>query len=69
MSPAAPWAPRWIRRPAMMPQPMPVPTFTNEQVLDVAPVRPVLAERHDVHVVVDEHGRVEVLAEPVRDVE
>ena len=38
-----------------------------EQVLDVAPVRPVLAERHDVHVVVDEDGRVVVRGEPVRD--
>ena len=29
-----------------------------EQVLDLAPVGPVLAEGHDVHVVVDEHGHV-----------
>ena len=38
-----------------------------EQVLDVAPVGPVLAERHDVDVVVDEDRRLVVLAEPVRD--
>ena len=38
-----------------------------QQVLDLAPVRPVLAERHDVHVVVDEDGRVVVAGEPARD--
>ena len=38
-----------------------------QQVLDVPPVGPVLAERHDVDVVVDEHRGVVVLGEPVRD--
>ena len=38
-----------------------------QQVLAAAPVRVVLAQRHDVHVVVDEHGHVVVLGEPVGD--
>src|SRR4051812_10105825 len=39
----------------------------EEQVLDVAPVRPVLAEGHDIDVVVDEYGRVVVGGEPAWD--
>ena len=31
MSPAAPWAPRWMRPSATIPQPMPVPTLTNSR--------------------------------------
>src|SRR6201999_3598344 len=38
-----------------------------EQVLAVAPVRVVLAEGHDVDVVVDQHGDVVVLREPAGD--
>ena len=67
MSPAAPWAPRWMRRSVTIPQPMPVPIFTYSRCSHVAPVRPVLAQRHDVHVVVDEHRRVVVAREPARD--
>ena len=39
----------------------------EQQVVGVAPVRPVLAERHDVDVVVDQHRRVVAAREPVRD--
>ena len=31
MSPAAPWAPRWMRPSVITPQPMPVPTLTNSK--------------------------------------
>ena len=39
----------------------------EQQVVDVAPVGPVLAERHQVDVAVDEHRRVVVRREPARD--
>ena len=35
----------------------------EQQVVGVAPARPVLAEGHDVHVVVDQHGRAVALAQ------
>src|SRR5215208_610598 len=38
----------------------------EQQVVRVAPMRPVLAQRHDVHVVVDEHGGVVAGREPAR---
>src|SRR4051812_49779747 len=37
----------------------------EQQVIAVAPVRPVLAQGHDVHVVVDEHRRVVVAGAPL----
>ena len=67
MSPAAPCAPRWMRRPDDDPAADAGADLHVEQVLDVAPVRPVLAQRHDVDVVVDEHRRVVVAREPVGD--
>ena len=67
MSPAAPWAPRWIRRPGDDAAADAGADLHVQQVLDVPPVGPVLAERHDVDVVVDQHRRLVVLAEPVRD--
>jgi hypothetical protein len=39
----------------------------QEQVLRLAPVHPVLAPRHDVDVVVDQHGRRKAAVEPLRD--
>ncbi len=41
----------------------------EHEVLDVRPGDRALAERHDVHVVVDEHGHLEVLLHPTRHVE
>ena len=55
-SPAVPCAPRWSVPPEMMPAPMPVPTLTKTRSVDVGQVRVPLAQRHDVHVVVD-HDR------------
>ena len=39
----------------------------EQQVVGVAPVREVLAQGHDVHVVVDQHRRRVAVREPVRD--
>ena len=55
MSPAAPSAPRWMRRAGDDAAADAGADLDVQQVLDVAPVRPVLAEGHDVDVVVDEH--------------
>ena len=52
--PAAPWAPRWMRPSVITPYPIPVPTLTKMR--RAVPAGPVLAEGHDVHVVVDQDG-------------
>ncbi len=41
----------------------------EDEVVDLGPGELALAERHDVDVVVDEHGRLEGVAEPARHVE
>ena len=46
---------------------MPVPTLTNSRCSVSRQWRPVLAQGHDVHVVVDEHRRVVALGEPLGD--
>ena len=66
MSPAAPWAPRWIRPSAMMPAADAGADLDEQQVVDVAPAPSVLAQRHDVHVVVDQHGRAEAVGAAAR---
>ena len=57
MSPAAPWAPRWISAAGDDAAADAGADLDEQQVVGVAPVRPVLAEGHDVDVVVDEHRR------------
>ena len=54
-----PWAPRCSSPPEMMPAPMPVRDLDEHQVVDVGQVGVLLPQRHDVHVVVDEHRDVE----------
>ena len=49
------------------PAPDPGADHHVQQVLDLAPVHPVLAERHHVDVVVDQRRRVVVAREPARD--
>ena len=68
-SPAAPFAPRRSFPPVMMLSADAGGDLHEQQVLDVTVDEDVLAERHDVHVVVDEHGDREHAGHKARDVE
>ena len=67
MSPAAPSAPRWTWPPATMPRPDAGADLHEQQEPLVPPVRPVLADRHDVDVVVDQRRHAEPFGEALPD--
>ena len=67
--PAAPCAPRWIARAGDDAAADAGADLDEHQVLGVAPVGPVLAEGHDVDVVVDEHRRVVAARRTSRGIE
>ena len=66
MSPAAPPGAAVNMPSETMPQPMPVPTLIEQEMLGLGPVHPVLAAGHDVDVVVDQHRRAVAAREPAR---
>ena len=69
MSPAAPFAPRWMRPCDSRPGPDAGAHLAVDQVEVLITAARTLVQREQVHVVVDPHGRVVALFEPAADVE